>query len=101
MLIGGDTFSAAEDMAAAFDMLERGKLIGQPTGGSTGQPLMFALPGGGRARVCTKHDSYADGTEFVGVGVQPDIVVKLTLEDFRKKIDRTVEIAKQQFGQQD
>lgn len=97
MLIGGDTFSAAEDTAAAFDMLERGKLIGQPTGGSTGQPLMFALPGGGRARVCTKHDSYADGTEFVGIGIEPDIAVELTLDDFRKHIDRTVEVAKQQL----
>jgi C-terminal processing protease CtpA/Prc len=94
MLVGSRTFSAAEDMAAAFDMMKRGKIIGQSTGGSTGQPLMFDLPGGGRARVCTKHDSYADGTEFVGIGIQPDIEVELTVEDLRNGVDRTLETAK-------
>lgn len=96
LLVGPRTYSAAEDMAAAFDMLNRGKIIGEPTGGSTGQPLSFTLPGGGSARVCTKRDSYADGTEFVGVGIQPDIVVKPTVEDIRNG-DDTVLIAAKRF----
>ncbi len=93
MLIGPKTFSAAEDMVAAFDMLDRGKIIGQATGGSTGQPLMFPLPGGGTARVCTKHDSYADGTEFVGKGIQPDIEITPTIDDIRNQRDRALEAA--------
>ncbi|MEL7496111.1 MAG: S41 family peptidase [Planctomycetota bacterium] len=100
MLIGPRTFSAAEDMVVAFDILDRGPIIGQPSGGSTGQPLMFDLPGGGRARVCTKHDRYADGTKFVGVGVQPDRLVKPTVEDFRSGIDRTLETAKETLLEQ-
>ncbi len=97
MLIGPRTFSAAEDMAAAYDMLERGKLIGQPTGGSTGQPLMFPLPGGGRARVCTKHDSYADGTQFVGKGIQPDILVEPRVQDIIDGVDRALDVARKEL----
>lgn len=75
LLIGPRTFSAAEDFAVTFDYMKRGKMIGQPTGGSTGQPLSFGLPGGGSARVCAKKDTYPDGKEFVGIGIIPDIIV--------------------------
>jgi C-terminal processing protease CtpA/Prc len=94
LLIGPRTFSAAEDFAVAFDAMKRGKLIGEATAGSTGQPLFFALPGGGQGRVCTKRDAYPDGKQFVGVGVQPSIVVKQTVADFRAGRDTVVEAAK-------
>jgi carboxyl-terminal processing protease len=87
------TFSAAEDFAVAFDALDRGLIIGEPTGGSTGQPLQFSLPGGGFGRVCSKHDAYPDGKEFIGLGVQPDIVVKPRLADLRKGSDTVLEAA--------
>ncbi len=81
VLIGPRTFSAAEDFTVAFDYIKRGKLIGLPTGGSTGQPVPFELPGGGSARVCGKRDTYPDGKEFVGIGIMPDITVKKTIKD--------------------
>lgn len=87
------TYSAAEDFAVAFDVMDRGKLMGEATGGSTGQPLMFNLPGGGVARVCTKRDSYPDGREFVGVGVLPDVAVRPTIEDLRNGKDSVLEAA--------
>jgi C-terminal processing protease CtpA/Prc len=93
VLLGPRTFSAAEDFAVAFDVMDRGRMIGEPTGGSTGQPLMFPLPGGGQARVCTKRDTYPDGREFVGVGVQPDRLVRPTLADFRAGKDPVLEAA--------
>jgi carboxyl-terminal processing protease len=83
VLVGNMTFSAAEDFVVAFDLMKRGKLIGEPTGGSTGQPYSFKLPGGLSARVCMKRDTYPDGKEFVGVGVQPDILVVPTIADIR------------------
>lgn len=91
VLIGPRTYSAAEDFAVAFDMAARGTLIGMPTGGSTGQPVSFPLPGGGRAQVCSKRDRYADGREFVGVGVQPDIEVRKTIESIRAGTDPVLE----------
>ena len=83
VLIGPRTFSAGEDFVLSFDLLHRGLLVGESTGGSTGQPLMFKLPGGGSARVCVKRDSYPDGREFVGVGINPNVSVSPTSEDIR------------------
>jgi C-terminal processing protease CtpA/Prc len=71
----------------------RGKIAGEPTGGSTGQPLFFKLPGGGMARVCTKRDSYPDGRDFVGKGVQPQIIVHPTVSDVRAGRDPVLEAA--------
>jgi len=76
-----------------FDAMKRGEIVGEPTGGSTGQPLMITLPGGGSARVCTKHDRYPDGKEFVGVGIQPAVVVHPTVEDFRAGRDTVLDAA--------
>ena len=81
LLIGPKTFSAAEDFTLAFDIMKRGPLVGEATGGSTGQPYFFSLPGGGSARVCAKRDTYPDGREFVGVGIQPTVKVTPTIPD--------------------
>jgi len=43
--------------------------------------------------VCTKRDSYPDGKEFVGVGVQPDIVVHQTVADLRAARDSVLQAA--------
>lgn len=95
VLIGPRTFSAAEDFTVAFDYMKRGKLIGMPTGGSTGQPVPFSLPGGGQARVCGKHDTYPDGKEFVGIGINPDITIKPTIKDLLNGVDAAKEKALQ------
>jgi C-terminal processing protease CtpA/Prc len=91
------TYSAAEDFAVAFRGMKRGKIFGEVTGGSTGQPLTFPLPGGGGARVCTKHDSFADGTEFVGTGIKPDVAVHPTVTDLRTGRDTVLEAALQEL----
>ena len=94
VLIGNNTASAAEDFLISLDDLKgRATVIGERTYGSTGQPLMFDLPGGGSARICTKRDTYPDGREFVGYGVKPDIEVKRTAEDYSKKRDAQMEKA--------
>jgi carboxyl-terminal processing protease len=90
VLISERTWSAAEDFAIAFDAMERGPLVGVATGGSTGQPLLIDLPGGGIAGICTKRDQYPDGRDFVGVGVMPDIPVAPAIDDIVKGTDRTL-----------
>ena len=92
MLIGYLTGSAAEDFLIYADKVPHFTKVGQPTYGSTGQPLFFDLPGGGSARVCTKRDTYPDGRDFVGVGVQPDVKAENTVEDFIAGRDRMLEI---------
>lgn len=99
VLTSARTYSAAEDFAVAFDTMQRGRIIGEATGGSTGQPLIVALPGGVFARICTKRDTYADGREFVGVGVQPQVVVRPTVADFRAGRDTVLDAALKLAGE--
>lgn len=80
-LISPRTFSAAEDTTIAFATSHRGKIIGETTGGSSGESFFFKLPGGGIARICPLHKRFSDGREFTGVGVQPDISVHNTRKD--------------------
>ena len=93
VLAGPETGSAAEDFVVAFQTSNRGKVIGQKTRGSTGQPLTFELPGGGGARICTKRDTYPDGREFVGIGVIPNIEIEPTRQDITEERDVVLEKA--------
>jgi len=82
VLLGNGTASAAEDFLVILDGINgRATTIGQKSFGSTGQPMSFQLPGGAWARICTKKDTYPDGREFVGYGVEPDIFVPLSVEE--------------------
>jgi C-terminal processing protease CtpA/Prc len=93
VLIGPRTFSAAEDFVVSFDAMKRGLLVGQRTAGSTGQPLVFELPGGGTARICVKRDTYPDGRAFVGIGIPPRIEVDPTVADVRAGRDPAIAAA--------
>lgn len=76
LLINAGTFSAAENFAALFKNAKRGVIIGTPTGGSTGNPINIDLGYGYWGRICTRNEKLADGTDFVGVGIQPDITLQ-------------------------
>ncbi|TXK70638.1 S41 family peptidase [Mesonia sp. HuA40] len=93
ILIGHNTASAAEDFLIYADNQENITKIGEPTFGSTGQPMIFDLPNGGFGRVCTKKDTYPDGREFVGFGIKPDIEIKTTLKDYMENNDPVLEKA--------
>ena len=91
VLVGPGTVSAAEDFVVPLHASGRATLVGERTAGTTGQPLLIELPGGGRARICTKRDSYPDGREFVGVGIIPDIEVHPTQESLAAGRDAILE----------
>jgi C-terminal processing protease CtpA/Prc len=93
ILIGHNTASAAEDFLIFADNQKHIIKIGQNSYGSTGQPLMFDLPGGGIAIVCTKQDTYPDGGEFVGYGIKPDIEIIPRLSDYLNKKDPALDKA--------
>ena len=83
VLTSARTYSAAEDFVVAFLSMHRGKLVGETTGGSTGNPMLLKLPGGGMSFICTKDDSFPDGRVFEGVGIAPDVAVSPTVADIR------------------
>jgi len=93
ILMGHNTASAAEDFLIFADNQKHMIKMGEKSFGSTGQPYLFDLPGGGYARVCTKKDTYPDGREFVGYGIKPDIEIVPTLNDYLKNKDNTLEEA--------
>lgn len=93
VLSSSASYSAAEDFLVAFDTMQRGLIVGEASGGSTGQPLKFSLPGGGEARVCTKADTYADGRRFVGTGIQPNVKAAPTVADLQHGKDTVLDAA--------
>ena len=82
VLVSTYTASAADNFLVVADPLEHFTFVGEPSFGSTGQPLFVDLPGGGLARICTKRNTYPDGRDYVGPGVQVDILVQPTAADF-------------------
>jgi C-terminal processing protease CtpA/Prc len=102
ILIGHNTASAAEDFLIAAANQQHMIRIGDRSYGSTGQPFLFDLPGGGGARVCTKKDTYPDGKEFVGFGIAPDMVVKPVVKDFvdhkDPALDKSIDYLELQLG---
>lgn len=99
VLFGNNTASAAEDFLIYADNIPHFTFMGDRSYGSTGQPYLFDLPGGGRARICTKQDVYPDGRAFVGVGVIPDIVVKPSIEDYITNKDVVLEAAQKYLAE--
>ncbi|MDE7356755.1 MAG: hypothetical protein K2N21_08355 [Rikenellaceae bacterium] len=91
LLVDGGTFSAAEDFTAAFRGMGRGKIIGTYTAGSTGNGVRIVLvPGVAYANICSKHDVAPDGTEFVGIGIRPDIEIRENYDSFFGTADSPV-----------
>jgi C-terminal processing protease CtpA/Prc len=97
ILTGIHTASAAEDFVIAADNQKHIVQIGEPTNGSTGMPYTFNMPGGGSARICVKKDMYPDGREFVGYGIQPDIKIAPTVNDYLENKDVVLEAALKYF----
>ncbi len=87
VIVDRGTFSAAEDFCAVFRGMHRGPIVGTPTGGSTGNGVRVLLTNGISANICSKHDRMADGTEFVGVGIIPDIIAEPTPESYFSDTD--------------
>ena len=75
VLMGPNTFSAAEDFLIFLDGSSNITTMGRASAGSSGQPLIFRLPHGMYGRVCAKRDTYPDGREFINIGIQPDIQI--------------------------
>jgi carboxyl-terminal processing protease len=82
VLTDNNTGSAAEDFLVSLSTIKgRAITVGERTMGSTGQPLLFNLPGGGLAKICTRTVTFPGGKEFVGYGIKPDVEIHPTIND--------------------
>lgn len=93
ILTGHNTVSAAEDFLVPLKFSKRAKIVGDITAGSTGNPITCQLPGGYIFRICSKRDTFPDGEEFVGTGIEPNIKVEITQKDVHENRDRVLEKA--------
>lgn len=91
------TVSAAEDFVAMFRSTERGIVMGESTQGTTGTPLLLRLSGGGRARICSIGNRLMDGTEFIGIGIQPDLFKQQSVRAYAAGEDTVLEAALSRF----
>ena len=81
------TASAAEDFLVVLDNIKRAAIVGSASYGSTGQPIIYDLPGGGKLSICTRWNLYPNGKEFINIGVQPDIYAELSIDDLKNGCD--------------
>lgn len=89
VLTGSETGSAAEDFLLALESGQGGAIrIGTSTAGSSGQPLMEALPGGGMVGICTVRMPWPE--EVARKGIEPHIWVEPLVEDVIRGEDRAL-----------
>lgn len=97
LLVDSGCLSACEDFAMPFKVNHRAQLIGETTGGSSGQPFQLDLGQGMLALIGAKRESFPDGSQFEGVGIKPDIEVSPNAEDLRSDRDTALEVALRQL----
>ncbi|MBE0684425.1 MAG: hypothetical protein IH585_00340, partial [Anaerolineaceae bacterium] len=84
--------SSAEWLVGALIDSGRAMSVGRVTGGSTGNPIQFTMPGG-KVRYSTAAFYRPDGRLVEGLGYSPDIDVKWTIEDYILGIDPDIQAA--------
>jgi len=85
VLINEFTASAAETFLITLKNINRGIFVGTPSSGSSCQPLVVLLPGGGQARICTQKAVFADGELFNYI--PPDFEIKPSVQDYISEND--------------
>lgn len=91
VLVNRETASAAEDLVNSIKWSERGTVVGEPTYGSSGQPVFFDCGNEMSFRIGAIRGYQPDGSRFEGVGIQPDILIEPTRKDIYEGRDRVFE----------
>ena len=66
-------------------------IVGDTSGGGTGNPIFRELPNGWIYRLSTKYAVTADNLLVDGKGISPDIAILTSVEDSINGIDRILE----------
>jgi len=94
VLTNWETGSAAEDMVLLLRQSANATIIGTPTFGSSGQPYVVPLPGGGMFQVCSSRSISAGGVDLLPFrGIQPDVTVEPTIASLVAQQDIWVKAA--------
>jgi C-terminal processing protease CtpA/Prc len=95
ILISTMTVSAAEDfLVILYEREDRPLFIGQPSFGSTGSPLVFREWNvDGVAKVCTRRVLFPYSLKPLDKGIEPDIWVHYTFEEYMNEQDKDMVVA--------
>lgn len=94
VLTNRQAYSAANEFVKYMKCCPHVKVVGDRTGGGAGLPFSSELPNGWSIRfsACPMYDKDKQSTEF---GIDPDVAVNLTQDDFLKGRDTIIETARQ------
>ena len=93
ILVGSDSASGAEALAALIDESGRGVTIGERTAGALTGASEYRLPDGGQLSVAEFDIRTPGGQRLEGVGLKPRIAIKPSLADRRAGRDPVLERA--------
>jgi len=94
VLADGGCASACEDFVMPLQFNGRAIVIGERTSGSTGQPYMHGFDEQMSFRVSTKRAYFPDGSQFEGVGIEPNLETVPTPVDLREGRDPVLDRAR-------
>ena len=102
ILISTMTVSAAEDfLINLYEIPNRPIIIGQPSFGSTGSPLMiWEFPENGEARICARKVLFPYSLKPFSEGITPDIMVNYSFDEFMSGKDKDIETAARELERQ-
>ena len=94
VLMNGGCFSATDIFLGAFKGVPGVTLLGTTSGGGSGRSRRITLPASGvRLRVSSMASFQPDGKFYDGHGIDPDVVVEATPEDWIGETDGQLEAA--------
>lgn len=87
------TYSAANSFVMYVKGLPNVTIVGDRTGGGAGMPFSSELPNGWSVRfsACPMYDRTMQSTEM---GIDPDVKVDISDEDYRRSVDTIIETAR-------
>ena len=93
MLTNRRTYSAANSFVMFLKGLPNVTIVGDRTGGGAGMPFNAELPNGWGIRfsACPMYDRQMQLTEM---GIDPDMKVDITDDDYQRGVDTIIETAK-------
>lgn len=94
LLVDAGCYSACEDFVMPFKDNHRALIMGETTGGSSGQPYTLDLGKGMMIMVGSKREIFPDGSQFEGVGIKPDVEMVPSIEDLKQSKDTVLEAAR-------
>ena len=93
ILSGQYVGSAAEDFVQLMKENNRAVIVGEPTVGCIGEPMLIELPCGYKAMISAKAYITNEGSQLNDTGILPDIEVKPDFIDFLKGEDNQLNMA--------